>query len=416
MSDETTVVEQQQPQAEPSLMESYGERSLEGGAPKEPEKTGRNTTLSEEEDTARSIANLGEEEESKRKPKQRQTLAEAFEGVQPQEAEDLELPEILQGFSLDYISALMIKHGLSAEDIQDQRIAGMLREEMDRLENYEPDESEEEEPTEEKAEDEKAGDEKTSEGEAKKAPVHPELQPEEIKKYLETTWEKAQQINAPQMSKLFEESLAATLGTPAESRETLHDVCELLSYGGTSLVQSAVPAMVDEYLQQNFAPHMMRYFAPALEHFVPGIQAAFNNAQADTCWNKVREENEAFADLPDFESKEFIELRDKIVANSPWIDSWDPDPNMPPLKALEEKAKLFARLAIGERVDPKRVAAQMAQAIETGRRSAQSTHRRVSASRTMGNAEKSTGRIGGEVSDREGLMAAWKRGGGGGAL
>ena len=392
--------------APPSLMEAYGDQSLGGeDQPKKREENQpqRNTKLHEERTTADSVA----ESERRPLPKREQTLSEAHDGVTPDEDAELiieedGLPESLQGFDIDAVVATMLRLGLTNADLQDERWVNVLRSTLE-SELGDPDsegaEDEAEETTEENKDDKKPEEPKAA------APVHAEMQPEDVKKYVETTWEKAQQINHPVMSKLFEDSLATALDTAPEHRELLHNVCELLSYGGTSLVQSAVPAMVDEYMQANFLPNLMRNFGHVLEAHVPGIGASFNEAQAANTWDAVRGENETFADLPDFESKEFCELRDKIRAAAPWIDSWDPDPNMPPLQALKAKAQLFARLAVGERVDPKKIQQQIADALVTGKRSAEKSTRRVSASRMLGRG-RTAGTIG-EQKERSGLMDAW---------
>ena len=179
----------------------------------------------------------------------------------------------------------------------------------------------------------------------------------------------------------------------------------LLNYGGVSLVQSAMPALVDQYMQEHFGNNVMRVFSHVLESHLPGVTETFHRDQATRTWDAVRAESDSFADLPDFDSKEFMELRDKIRANNSWIDSWDPDPKMPPLQALKEKAKLFARLAVGERVDPKKIQQQIADALVTGKRNAQQNTRRVSAGRMLGRG-RTEGEFGSQK-ERSGLMDAW---------
>ncbi len=429
-ADETAVAEP----TSPSLVEAYGDHSTEGPSEvirKPREESERNTKLTEEKQTADQMA---ESARSARRelPKRDQTLSEAYENITPDEDADIVLeqdglPEALQGFDTDSVVAAMVRLGLTDDDLSDQRWVNALTEVLEseagaKIEDDTSEEESEDKDPDEKGEnepDEKKPEEKTEQSKAP-APVA-QFAPEELREHITKTFERSRdpQFNQPQLEAAFVSSLASALAeapkTEEERVQQISSVVQLLEYGAMAQMETCVPALVNEYLQQNFAPHLMRYFAPALETVAPGIQSAFIEAAASNCWDKIRDENETFADLPDFESEEFVELRDKIRAKTPWLDSWDPGPNMPPLKALEEKAKLFARLAIGERVDPKRAAAQIAEAIETGKRSAQSSNRRVSASRVL-RSGRTSGQMGREASERESLMDAFKRGGGGGAI
>src|ERR1035441_9871190 len=263
---EDVAVETVEQQPTPTLGEAWAAQNLGTGAEDKPRKQreenhGRNTHLVEEEDTSRSLANSPE---STRVPKKEQSLSDAYSGIAPEDDEIIlqdDLPSSLQGFSADDVGAMMLKFGLSADDLKDPRWVGAL---ADGLEQIEPSEEEgaEEAADEEKPEENK--DEKPEE-EKKPAPVHAELQPEEVKKYVEATYLKSEQMKCPRMTKLFADSLAGVLGTTPENRELLDNVVGLLNYGGVSLVQSAMPAMIDEFMQEHFVPNMMRNIGPLLE-------------------------------------------------------------------------------------------------------------------------------------------------------
>jgi hypothetical protein len=407
---ETAVTEATQP----SLSEAYTEGRNVGltETPRRREES-RNTTLAEEEASARELAGIEKNDREKITVRRSPTLAEAHDGTEIEE-QTIELdaiPASLRGrFSADAISAAMNVLGLNENDLQDERWTVILEQRLEEeAAAANPEEDDEPNPETEESEEEKKDDEQKPEvkDEAKKAPVHVDLAPEDVKKYVDRTWERSQQVNSPQMTKLFTDSLATALGTPPEQRELLDNVVGLLNYGGVSLVQSALPAMVDEYMQENFGPNIMRVFSHVLEAHLPGVTASFHTDQATKTWDAVRAENDSFASLPDFESKEFVELRDKIRAANPWIDSWDPDPKMPPLQALKAKAQLFARLALGERVDPKRAAAQIADALQLGKKSAERSSRRITGSAMRGsNGRRGSGTIG-QNEERAGLMDAW---------
>lgn len=404
---ETAVTE-----ATPSLSEAYREGQNVGltETPRRREESQRNTTLEQEEASARELVEADKETREKITVRRSPTLAEAHDGTEIPE-DTIDIPASLRGrFSADAISAAMNVLGLNENDLQDERWTVILEQRLEEeAAAANPEEDDEPNPETEESEEEKKDDEQKPEvkDEAKKAPVHVDLAPEDVKKYVDRTWERSQQVNSPQMTKLFTDSLATALGTPPEQRELLDSVVGLLNYGGVSLVQSALPAMVDEYMQENFGPNIMRVFSHVLEAHLPGVTASFHTDQATKTWDAVRAENDSFASLPDFESKEFVELRDKIRAANPWIDSWDPDPKMPPLQALKAKAQLFARLALGERVDPKRAAAQIADALQLGKKSAERSSRRITGSAMRGSNGRRTSGTMGQQEERAGLMDAW---------
>jgi hypothetical protein len=419
--------------AQPTIAEAYEQgtdnvREESSGARKrmrEPrEAIPSADTLAEAEQNARHWNEVDKQRAAKL-PKKEQNLSQAYSGEEPEDADVLleqdGIPASLQRYSPTQIGAAMEALGLDHSDLEDPRWTAVLlaqleasdpdSEEGDDSEDDEPEtELEEDDQPEEKSEEPKAEEKK----EEPAAPIaHRELLPEEVDQYVEKTWAKMEQVSSPQMRELFAENLDEVLSkVPAnedERKAQLRTFVNLAEYGVMSMVQSAHEAMTREFLQANLTQANHEYLSanllPALEHFLPGLTEAHHRQSATTCWDAVRSENDAFADLPDFESPEFVELRDKIRAANPWIDSWDPDPKMPPMQALKQKAALFARLALGERVDPKRHAAQIADALQVGKRSAERSTRRVTASGMLGKG-RSSGSIG-EQKERAGLMDAW---------
>src|ERR1035441_1136564 len=128
MSDDVAVEAVEQPSS-PSLTEAYAAQHTGTGAEDKPRKQreenhGRNTHLVEEEDTSRSLANSPE---STRVPKKTQNLSDAYAGIAPEDDEIIlqdDLPSSLQGFSADDVGAMMLKFGLSADDLKDPRSQG----------------------------------------------------------------------------------------------------------------------------------------------------------------------------------------------------------------------------------------------------------------------------------------------------
>jgi chemotaxis protein histidine kinase CheA len=417
MSEETAVVAEQ---PSPTLGEAYGDQSLDGGnQPKKREQDLPQRNTQEEEDTSRSRANSSPE--STRVPKKEQSLSDAYAGIAPEDEEVIEqddLPSELQKFSPDAISALMTKFGLSAEDLKDVRWTNAL---IDALENLEEEGADEPaEQGEEEQDEENKDAKKLEEEQTPPAPVHTELSPDDVKKYVESTWEKSQQINNPTMTKLFEDSLATALETAPEHRELLHNVCELLNYGGVSLIQSALPAMMRENLEAMNHEYMRQHMVPILEHFLPGIQERHNRQTVEDVWSATLEQPEfAKKNLPAYGTAEFDKAAEDVHKKNPWLLNFDPPgPDgkpLPIMDALRARAAITARLLVGDRVDPAKIAQQVSDALNTGKKSASRSTRRVSASGRLG-AGRTAGTIGKEAADRESLMEAFQRGGGGGAI
>ncbi len=431
MAEAETAEAVEQSQESNSLMEAHsaGTSNNEGDTRKR-ERTPREAIpaadkLTESESIAREWEEDRKEHRGRVASRREPSLAEALEGVTPEETVS-DIPESLTSrFSIDDITAAMNVTGLTAEDLSDERWLAVLEQRLEEeaaANAEEGNDSEDDGPeteleeADEEAESGEKAEEKTEEAEKKAetaAPIaHRELLPEEVDQYVEKTWAKAEQINNPQMSKVFSGSLAELLGGDApqsepERLQKIDAVCKLLEYGGVSLVQSAAPALIDEYMQEHFVPNLMRNIGPLLETYLPGITASHHSQQARAVWDQVRQEADQFADLPDFDSKEFSELRDKIRQENPWIDTWTGGPGLSPQQDLKARAQLFARLAAGDRVNPKAIAQQVADAHAAGKKSAERSARRITGSAMRGsNGRRGTSSIG-EQKERAGLMDAW---------
>jgi hypothetical protein len=188
----------------------------------------------------------------------------------------------------------------------------------------------------------------------------------------------------------------------------------ILGTAGYSLVEAAVPKLVPqlvtEYLRANFEPF--------LEYVAPGLKAMHNEAMIANTWGDVLDMEEfKDAGLPSFDDREaFNAASDKVHKDNPWLTTWDPGPKVPIQEALRQKAILTAKLLKGETYSPAQRAKAISEAIETGKRIATSSNRRASVSRATGRAGRTTGAMGKETSERESLMSAYVRGGGGGAI
>lgn len=354
-------------------------------------------------------------------PKREPTLQEALEGVETEVEPSFALPQGFESYESADIEAVLGLMGLNEADLLDSRLAKLVLQELSDSfsRSEEPDadedaeeESKEEEASEETEENEERPKEEEKPAEKKEVPDYVRFAAPELEKLVSERWERSQnpEFNHPQMHAEFTGALANLLGgepptTETERVDLIDKTVRMFEFGAQSLMESVVPHLVHNHLQQQFAPFMAHYFSHILEAHLPGVTQSFHTDTAARTWNQIREESDQFADLPDFESKEFVELRDKIRAANPWIDNWDPDPKMPALQALKAKAQLFARLALGERVDPKRIQSQLMDALQTGKRSAEKSNRRVSAGRMLGRG-KTTGTMA-EQRERGSLMDAF---------
>ena len=425
---ETAVTEATQP----SLSEAYSEGQNVGLTEtprRRREESQRNTALEQEEASARELVEADKETREKITVRRSPTLAEAHDGteIEEQTIEHDAIPASLRGrFSADAISAAMNVLGLNEDDLQDERWQVILEQRLEEEAAANPEDEDEPNPETEESEEEKEDEQKPEvKDEATKPPVHVDLAPEDVKKYVDKTWERSQQVNSPQMTKLFSDSLATALGTPPEQRELLDNVVGLLNYGGTSLVQSAVPALVNEYMRENFVQnnheYMRQYANDILEFAMPGCVSRYQENLVKDLWAEtLAHEDFSGKGLPVYGTPEFSEAAVAVHAKNPWLENFEPmgadGKPMETLAGLRAKAAVTARLLVGERVDPKKIAQQTADAYALGKKSSDTSKRRVTASGSLGRGKTRSISFGPEGTDREGLMDAYKRGTGGGAI
>jgi hypothetical protein len=296
-------------------------------------------------------------------------------------ADELSIHASLRGFQADTIAGYMQQFGLEAEDLSDAKVARMLAQQMKADgEAGEDSEAEDEDETEEKSEENKA-EEKPPEPRPSKLAELTEPQRAEMTKHVDQVWDHAQQVNDPVYTEHFENALAGALGTPPEARESLRNAVQVLQFGAQNLIESALPALVHQYMGQNFGQ--------IFETYAPGLGAMYSEAAVANTWESViNQEEYKSLRLPSFGTPECDEAFQEANRNNPWLATFDPPgPNgqpMPMQQALKVRAGVIAKLIAGERLSPAKVNAQIQAAVETGKRSAERNNRRVSASRSLG--------------------------------
>lgn len=370
MSEEAVAVQAEIPQSE--LAEAYNERHADATGIVEGSKRKPREAAPEAEERQPHLA--------KTEPKQ--SLGSAFDGAAPPEAEEFELPEAFTKFDADAIESILGLMGLTESDLLDPEQATLVLTELQEQfplaeqENGEEADEEEAEKPEDKPE-EKTEEKKPEARPSKLAELTPE-QRTEMSAHIEQVWNRTQQVNDPVYTEHFTKALAGALQTPPEHMEALQGVVEILQYGAQNMLESALPAMVNAYLQTAFPEHM--------ENFAPGFAASYTKQTLVSTWDAVRG-----TDLPAFGSPEFEELAKSVHEKHPFlndIDFEDAKGNpLPVLDALRAKAELTARLCRGERVTPKTIQ----DAIARGKADANKTNRRVSASRALGKGHSTGG-------------------------
>ena len=294
--------------------------------------------------------------------------------------EDLSLHKLLRGFSADAIAGYMEQYGLDADSLADPRYARMLADRMTADgEAGEDSEAEDEDENTEKVEEKKA--EKPPEPRPSKLAELTEPQRAEMTKHIERVWNHVQQVTEPVYSEHFENALANALGTAPEHREALHNTVQILQFGAQNLMESALPALVHEWMGLNFGT--------AFESYAPGLGTMYSEAAVANTWESViKSEEFKGLSLPSFGTPECDEAFQEATRANPWLANFDPPgPDGKPMRmqeALKLRAGVIARLIAGERLSPAKVAAQIQAAVETGKRSAEKNNRRVSASRSLG--------------------------------
>jgi hypothetical protein len=429
MSDEVTTTVETQP--EPSIASAYEEvHGDPTGSKRKPERaeSGRNTTLAEEEDTAREIGESGRRRHVV-KTQPEVSLADAHDGIATPEAEEFELPDGFSAYSAEDVEAVLGLMGLTEADLKEPRFAALALKELEA--SFSPIESED---GEESEDDPEEATEEEAEKKAEDKPVEKKTElpiPQTVAEYvgndpakakaleehIQATYQRASAMSEPVMTDVFVTGLARALQTPAENVPMLKEVVDVLQYGGYALVEASIPkllpALVDEYMNRNFYP--------MVEHFIPGLREGHAERTVQSIWGETLEQEEfSGKGLPKFGTPEFHEAAKSVHEKNPWLNDFDPKgpdgKQLPPLQAMRIRAAVTARLLVGERIDSKKQAQLITDAIAKGKKDAEGTNRRVSASRMLGRG-KTAGEVGKRENDsRESLIDAWQRGGGGGAI
>jgi hypothetical protein len=411
MSEQDVAVAVETPQPQPTIAESYLERTSDASGIAESSKRKPRAAAPEPEERGAHLA--------KTEPKQ--SLSDAFDGAAPPEAETFELPAEFTPYESDAIEAILGLMGLTESDLLDPEQAALVLAELEEAFPLTEQEGEQEAGEEEGEEEEQEPAEQAKPEEKK--PVLPTPQsvaeyvgndPEKLKtlnEHIEATYQRARSMSDPVMTDVFVTGLAKALGTPAENLPALKDVADILSYGGYSLVEAALPKLLPQLMHGFLAEN----FGPILESYAPGLGDAFRVATIENTWHDCLAMDE-FKDmgLPRFNTPEFQAAADKVHAANPWLNSFDPaGPDgkpLPILEALKVKAQVTARLLSGERISPKQLMEKIAEATAAGKRDAERTNRRVSASRIMrgSRSRKSAGANFDPPSERESLLSAFK--------
>ena len=169
----------------------------------------------------------------------------------------------------------------------------------------------------------------------------------------------------------------------------------MLGYAGQALIESAMPKMLPQLgviTQENFAS--------MLEMAIPGLQESFRQASVDNTWAATMEQEEFKGlNLAKLHTPEFGEAMQECCDKNPWFLNFIPTgpggERLPNLEALRVKMAIGARLMAGQRITPAKIAAQVSEALATGKRGAERSTRRVSTNRMLGKG-RTTGAMGQE--------------------
>jgi len=296
---------------------------------------------------------------------QANTEEEEQEEAEEEEAEENAGPDPLDAFPPDAVAKLAEQFGLTEDDLENPAVQRMLAARM----------SDQTEIT------------------NKVEPIQrAQMDEQRLTEHLQGLQKLSQDpsINDPQMVQAFENALAQCFDaqTP-EALQSVKNMSSVLTQGGLNLMSTVVPQIMAHYLPQY------------IEQLLPGLADTHRSATAHNTWSEVRNSDPTFKSLPDVDSEDFNALREKVVAANPWLTEmvWK-DANGNQLhpwhpQAVRLQAKLFARLASGERVSPDAIQ----KAVEQGRKEAQSHTRKVTASRSLRSGKSTGGSFGRPTSD-----------------
>jgi hypothetical protein len=274
---------------------------------------------------------------------------EELEEIEEAEGEEGAPPSPLDAFDDNLVQQLLEKLGITPEEAQNPAVANLLAEKLQGEQQSRMDQAQQQR--------------------------EPQTEQEHYQAYMSELQRVASdpQINDPVMMAAFENTLAQCFGADSpEAQGNVKNLSTALVQGGLSLMSTVVPAMLNHY------------FAQALEATLPGLAQQHFDGVAKSAWDAVLQDPQ-YRELPALDSDEFSQLREDVLQKNPWMTTIafkdaqgrNLHPDHP--QAIRQQAKLFARLATGERLSPDMVA----KAVARGKREAQGHTRRVSASRSL---------------------------------
>src|ERR1039458_125832 len=228
-----TVVESVETQ-QPTIAEAYEANHADSSGEQESRKkqrSERNTTVAQEEDTAREIGESSQRTEHA-KVKREQSLAEAYEGIAPEAAEEFTLSSEFAGYDPADIEAVVSLLGLQESDLKEERFAALALKELqasfpqnaeEEGEDAEAEKAEEAEKVEEK----KADEQKPVEPRPSKLSELSSDQRVTMSKHVGEVWNRSQQVNDPVYTEHFTNALGGILGTPPEQLAALRETVDV---------------------------------------------------------------------------------------------------------------------------------------------------------------------------------------------
>jgi hypothetical protein len=268
--------------------------------------------------------------------------------------------------------------GLDASDLANPRIKALVQAQLEAQLEAESETEEEQEEGVEANEDENSEEAKDEETKA------PELgSPESYQAYVTQLQQIVSdpRVNDPQMVAAFRQSLGEVFGaeTP-EQQQQIAGLSHTLMIGGTSLVSTLVPKIVEQHLDR------------IIDQQFPGLKEQWQDNLINSTWNAVRKSDADFRDLPDLDSDDFSAKAEELAAKNAWMDTWVPSgPDGQPLplrEAIAAKCQMAARLMAGQKISPD----QAQKFIDLGRKQAEGTKRKITAGKL--GAGKTAGQLG----------------------
>lgn len=123
-----------------------------------------------------------------------------------------------------------------------------------------------------------------------------------IEEHLASLNQAARQLTNPQIAQAFANDFMKAFGvTEAAKPETATALANTMTTFGLNLMQTALPQML----------------MPMLENVMPGISGRFYMGSRADSWDGIRNSNPAYAELPAYGSREFMELCARLDGEYP---------------------------------------------------------------------------------------------------